>query len=355
MTWRGILIWLPVLATALQAQRVRSAPDPVAENLAKMHSDDPRARWQGLHGLVNLGEAAVPGLAEIFKGADDGGSGTVDLAVEAMVRLGEKAVSAVPELMELVRSSGGRRRMAAIDALGFVAPFDQVQVAPARDTVIEALITERSTMQTVAGRALAFLATDPKTITREDLVKALHSRDASRRIQAAHWLLKQSHTPEDRASAANELRRALVATQPRNTTFKYAIAGELYAYVASTHLRSEVAMHLAWALRSTGADMPLAGWRVLASHPDPELRQESILALGATGEVAAVETLRTCLRDSDEFVVWEAITALGMIGEGARAALPDLEALADHEDPARSARAQAALRQIRGVDFREAA
>ena len=320
-----------------------------------MRSDDARVRWQGLHGVVNLGEAAVPGLTSLFRETEDGGAEAADLAVEALARLGQKSVDAVPELIELVRGNEGKWRVAAIRALGFVAPFDQARVAQARDTVIEALITERSTMQSVAGHALALLQSDPDSITREDLVQALHSRDASRRIQAAHWLVQRSITPEEKASTAEELRRALVGTQPRNTMFEYALAGELYTYVASTHRRSDVARHLALALRSTGADLPLIGWRVLASHPDPALRQESILALGASGDVEAVDTLRSCLQDADDLVASEAITALGMIGAGARAAVAELEALADHADPARSARARAALRQIRGREFRQPA
>ncbi len=46
--------------------------------------------------------------------------------------------------------------------------------------------------------------------------------------------------------------------------------------------------------------------------------------------------------------VAEAVTALGMIGPAAKAAIPTLEELAEHEDRQIAERAEAALSQIRG-------
>jgi hypothetical protein len=53
------------------------------------------------------------------------------------------------------------------------------------------------------------------------------------------------------------------------------------------------------------------------------------------------------LEDEDARVLQETITALGAIGPPAKAAIPALEKLAEHEDPQIAERAKAALRQIR--------
>ncbi len=50
----------------------------------------------------------------------------------------------------------------------------------------------------------------------------------------------------------------------------------------------------------------------------------------------------------DVRIAREAITALGMIGPAAKAAIPTLEKLTQHADPQIAERAKAALRQVRG-------
>ncbi len=70
------------------------------------------------------------------------------------------------------------------------------------------------------------------------------------------------------------------------------------------------------------------------------------MALGRIG--TGVAELRKALKDKDQAVVREAITALGMIGPAAKDAIPTLEKLAEHADPQIAERAKAALRPVRG-------
>jgi HEAT repeat protein len=67
-------------------------------------------------------------------------------------------------------------------------------------------------------------------------------------------------------------------------------------------------------------------------------------ALGASGDKDAVPALVEALKDRDKVVVWDAITALGMLGPRATAAKDPLEILA--KDRGKAARARAALRRI---------
>ena len=57
-------------------------------------------------------------------------------------------------------------------------------------------------------------------------------------------------------------------------------------------------------------------------------------------------TLQKALADKSPRVRWEVITALGMIGPPAKAAVKDLTKILAGEDKAAAARARAALRQI---------
>jgi HEAT repeat protein len=101
-------------------------------------------------------------------------------------------------------------------------------------------------------------------------------------------------------------------------------------------------------LRGAGEDA-LPHLERLLDHANPELRSEAAWALGKLYEVAssAVPVLtRVLASDPDTITRWNAAEALGRIGAGARAALPELENLAagGNADLARAARG--AIRRI---------
>jgi hypothetical protein len=81
---------------------------------------------------------------------------------------------------------------------------------------------------------------------------------------------------------------------------------------------------------------------------DPRERLRAAMHLGAMGEAgeAGVKPLCESTRDADRRVALSAVTALGMIGPSAKWAVPTLEVLAAHREPAFSRRAKAALKSI---------
>jgi hypothetical protein len=93
----------------------------------------------------------------------------------------------------------------------------------------------------------------------------------------------------------------------------------------------------------------ILGWR-LGNDPDVRVRQVAASELGKLGADAAsaVGPLMAALT-KEPVVAREAVTALGMIGVGAKAALPALQGLGSHEDVHLRERARVAERQIRAA------
>ena len=91
------------------------------------------------------------------------------------------------------------------------------------------------------------------------------------------------------------------------------------------------------------------GHRLMHAKSETE-RAEAALRIGACGKAAKdeVRTLIIALKDKSQRVRCETITALGMIGPHAHAAIPSLEGLAKSDHKAIAVRAQAALKQITG-------
>ncbi|MEO6596602.1 MAG: HEAT repeat domain-containing protein [Planctomycetota bacterium] len=91
----------------------------------------------------------------------------------------------------------------------------------------------------------------------------------------------------------------------------------------------------------------LLGWR-LRNGSDVRRRQEVAMELGQLGAEAApaLQSLIAALA-GELAVAREAATAIGMIGAGARSAIPALEKLATHADVQLRERARASLVQIR--------
>ena len=91
------------------------------------------------------------------------------------------------------------------------------------------------------------------------------------------------------------------------------------------------------------------GWQLENSRSE-EMRIQAALRIGGFGKAATgqVSDLVGALRDRSLRVRHEVITALGMSGAGAKAAIAPLERVVAGSDKAAAARAKAALRLIRG-------
>ena len=100
---------------------------------------------------------------------------------------------------------------------------------------------------------------------------------------------------------------------------------------------------------SRNQDVPLQAFLQLLAHPRPEYRREAAVGLGARGVGAgpAVLDLVRSSNESRDQVAWEAITALGLVGPRAEAAIPHLQYLARGRNRGRAVRAEVALAQIR--------
>lgn len=345
-------VLIATCAIVLPGQRHRTRPNPLARYQAMLASSDLRQQWRAVRGFTALGQPAIPKLLDFVKERTREKSRQPALAARALARMEERAVDAIPDLLTLVRGGTFEQKMLAIRILGCVAPFAPKQVAITRRTIVDELCSdqkERAHRQLFAGPALARLARDPKKVDTDDLFKDIASRDATRRIQAAQWLVRRSDTTKKKKVTIERLRRALQETQPRNTVFEFHYREIHYQRVVHTHRAEVVQQELAAALLQLTKDLPLEAWLALVNHPDPAIRQESTLALGATGKARAVPALIHALTDRDEIVVWEAITALGMLESKARSARRALEALARGDDKGRAVRARAALRRILGT------
>jgi hypothetical protein len=89
------------------------------------------------------------------------------------------------------------------------------------------------------------------------------------------------------------------------------------------------------------------GWQLKKSLRPAE-RSRAALQLGSFGKAAKDElpTLIAALEDADKRVRWEVITAIGMLGPTAKAAIGQLGKFVGGDDRAASARAKAAIKQI---------
>jgi HEAT repeat protein len=87
---------------------------PVKSNILKLGNPDERVQKQDVDALVQMGQTAVPALAEALK---DKEPGVRQIAAKALGRIGPKPEAAVPALTEALKDKEGFVRWVAAQAL----------------------------------------------------------------------------------------------------------------------------------------------------------------------------------------------------------------------------------------------
>ena len=152
MRAKSTILGCAVLAVAFSACRAKEDKPDIPRLLAELRSSDPQASGQARLKLLQLGEPAVPALAEMLRSGTPaervaaantlwgmgqrGGASVPDLAATladpdtelrvaaamALQNMGEVAAPAVPALTKAVSDRDVRVRQAAVKALGAIGP-----------------------------------------------------------------------------------------------------------------------------------------------------------------------------------------------------------------------------------------
>jgi HEAT repeat protein len=262
------------------------------------------------------GERAVPALIDATRSRDP------ELrkhAVYALLKLGPKAETAIPDIEELLHDEAVEVRRVAVTALAYVAEGSKAaDVVPAVATVVADPDPE------ARGRAcyaLSRLHASPD-VSVPALLSALRDADSDVRREAAHAVAAFGGAARDAAPALHEL---LESQEP--------------------HDRSAAIFGLA------GITPPEEGAAIVAPLLDdasPEVRAAAARATGRIGPPAAalVPRLLQLLDDESEHVQADAAMALGAMGSAAEAAVPRLARLLESDVDFVRERAGVALEQI---------
>jgi len=353
----ALLVALPLTSQqAVDAAKQSETDARLAKLETWMRSSDQRARWRAIHACARMGNSAVPMLTGLLEESPkQGHSWPAPAAAKALVRLGPKAVECLPATMKVLKDGNMAQKKLALDVLAAVGPYDPDEAEGYKNTIYSELRTRRggkrtARMQTyMIVECMVRLTEDPKADI-DDLIVHLHGESAAHREMALDWLAVRGR---DAREAIPAIRSVLMADkQPRQTRFRF--RGNGWGWSGGTTSRNQDRIRIKAALLlmklGAGKDIPVAAHVQLLKHEDPAVRQRAVLELGSHGDnvgAKGIQALQLATTDRDKLVAWDAITALGMIGPAAKAAVPRLEALARGQDKAKAARADAALRRIK--------
>ncbi|MHC4078203.1 MAG: HEAT repeat domain-containing protein, partial [Planctomycetota bacterium] len=265
-----------------------------------------------------------------------------------------------PGVLKMLKEGTMAQRELALEVLARVGPHDQDEIqAYARATYDQLRVRAAKKLGGFGKRkfrinssrianCMVRLTEDPNAGV-DDLIEHLQGQSAAHREMALEWLEWHGDAAKRAIPAIREV--LTTAKQPPHTRFQFRGAGWGWSGSMSGSNQEAIRTKAALLLLKLGAtrDMAVDVHIQLVKHPDPAVRQRSVLQLGAAGDQLGddgVRALRGATFDRDKLVAWDAITALGMIGPAARRAVPRLQTLAAGEDKAKAARAAAALRQI---------
>jgi HEAT repeat protein len=317
--------------------------------------------------LAEAGEAAVPGLIKALDNKD-----AAYWACLALSEIGPQAAAAVPKLGQQLDSDEPEVRLQALVALAAIGPASK----PLAGRIRELLSKDDATGVRYAA-AYALGAIGDKATALPALTQALDSKDEFLRVAAA-WayvrlvendkspaLLKavkivvDGLTSEDhrvRGVAARAFADPDLSSELLRPAFRRVLQGvkdpaklmevvdalaslgpkAVPLCVKSLEEKGPLRLYALKLLIKIGADASpaLPALTATLADPDPELRRESLFALGAIGPPSAKATAKIVakLTDDDQEVRHAACYALGKIGPDARAALSNLRTAMDSDD-----------------------
>jgi hypothetical protein len=360
----GIVVLLSTLPVLAQQGVDPIKPDDETEKRLlkleeQLRSRDERTQWRAIHAATRMGKSAVPLLTKLFaESPRQGKTWSAPAAAKALARIGSDAVECLPTTLKVLEKGNQAQKKLALDVLGAVGPYNPDERGAYMDAAYNSRrvrVRERRGKRIrrlpshlVVGCMLR-LSEDP-TMGIDDLIEHLKGQSAAHREMAVDLLALRD---KDVQRAIPALREVVTADkQPRKTTFR--LRGTNWSWAGSISMPSSdrIRGKATLLLMKLGAakDLPAGAYIALLDHGDPAVRHRAVLELGSFGEkvgAKGVGALARAIMDQDKLVAWDAITALGMIGPKAKAAVPRLEGLARSQDKAKVARAQAALRQIR--------
>jgi HEAT repeat protein len=264
-----------------------------------LDSEEMEVRLQATIALAHIGPAAKSAEAKIIEHLhSDKLAGVRYASAYALGSIGDKAI-AIPELGKEFDSEDEFLRVSA--AWGYVRLIDKDKaplLAKAAKIIVDAMASDDHRVRDLAARALA----DPD-IPRETLGPAF--RRVLQGVQDPQKLM--------------EIVDALATLGPRAVPL----------CVRSLEEKGPLRFYALQLVIKVGPDAAPAVPAIIATlaDPQPELRRESLFALGAIGPAAAKATdkIAAALTDEDTEVRHAACYALGKIGADAKAALPALQ------------------------------
>ena len=304
----------------------RYTPRDIPQLIRTLQGEDEIKRAEASAILGNLGPSAVPALIDAIKTGDPK---TREWGIYALSKIGPAAKETIPLLTEALADETTAIRYEAARAIASIGP-EAAEAAPA---LIKAMDDEDWRMQYITTRALGCVhANSPDAI--DSLVKALTLDRKKVRINAANALydigpnakhalpaLFKALTEEEDEHVRGQVMRAIQAIG----VGKDDIPALAAALDDSSWVVRQTASRL---LKRFDADSIALLIEALQSER-PEARAEAAHTLGSMGADAtqAVPALIKLLDDSEMNVVTAATEALGDIGPAAKEALPALRGL----------------------------
>jgi HEAT repeat protein len=256
--------------------------------------------------------ASVPALIASLKSADEK---TKIGAINQLGAEGEQAAAAVAPLTELLKDPSPKVRAHAVRALGAIG-------SPAKPAVA----------------ALAELLKDPDESVRRQIVSAIRAIHPGPQVTIPLCVkLLEDSDPGVRVRILNTIAEAGTEAVPGLTV---ALKNEKAAYWACIILRSI----------GPSAKDAVPALAETIKNPQPQIRREAILALGAMGEGAASAVPQIVPALSDEATSIAATFALGQIGQMPPAAEAIVMKNAKSNDPLLSTVSIWAIARIHPAD-----
>lgn len=344
---------------------------PAASSMAKLLADPHVKVWQAAQtALQQVGVGSVSALRGSLRARSPRAQ---ERALEVLAKLGSQASVAKASVKKLVRSRVWFVRLAALHALGRVAPVESSKVKSA----LEALTSDSKRKQSKALRVLAGSGAQTASLPLWNFSKKTQGALQIQALEAlgglqANSASKLSDELLQRLAAlrTNQARRALgfalaqtkleassllesyikQALEVKDREFQETVATMVSRLKPTTQkmdllcdlLESPYPSVLLQALQSLLLDAPdlvknlsetLSQKRViqpvakLLRHRSSEVRARTTELLGSLGarSKSEVQTITGLLKDRSKFVRQEAAAALGWIGKDAQSSIPDLK------------------------------
>lgn len=339
---------------------------------------DPERRAAAAKALQRAGRAAIPALVAVLEAEPPPADALRGAVLDVLAAMPAAADAALPAIAAIVDHAAVDAELlrAAFRAAAELAPFagDEARALARRAMLSLAFLRDGPRGAIVGGLGAAPAAAGKGgPLPMREMARFLHREQLGERLanlpeQAATdtaIAALQDDSPYVRELAATllgersgeavqtALRAALTARHPMDVTARWRL--EVAAGDFTYRIDHDDAIHLA-AARSLV--------RVAPGTPAAAVAQSILLRLGTRDErraaVAAVcrpdlaeadaalvaKALAEALRQDDEFVVREAVTAIGVVGHTAPATLEALRALTLDRDKQLAARARATLRAL---------